>query len=531
MMDRLIPISLILLSTLTHVFAQSSTTAPVPTGIPIQGDYTGPLRPRVHYSPPKGFMNDPNGLFKDSNGTWHLYYQYNPTDVVAGNQHWGHATSPDLYTWTNQPIALFPPNSTSGVFSGSIVTDPGNTSGFFPNTTNGVVAIYTLNTPEKQTQEIAYSFDDGYTFTPYAGNPVLDVNSKQFRDPKVVRYGDNWVMVIAFAAEYVIGIYTSPDLKTWTHASNVSHVGFLGVQYECPNLVELPIRSGDNSSNGRGADEEKGWVLTISINPGAPLGGSITQYFPGEFNGTHFTPHDGATRLSNFGKDDYAGQFFYNQSVSIGWASNWEYTNLVPTAKEGWRSSMTLPRENYLVDTGVKGWELVQEIYDLQPIVSNNLTSSRNLVNTSQEVGFGDGNGTAVYFDLNITLPTNITFSPYASINFTFSTASSGEQLKGGYILAGATPYTIWVDRGKTNGFEYPLFTEKFSASQLKPAQRIQGIIDKSLSEIYVDNGALVGTVDVYPTAPFTKLSVGTGDLPEGSNVSLEVWELKDTWA
>ncbi|OCF55572.1 beta-fructofuranosidase [Kwoniella mangroviensis CBS 10435] len=522
MFGRLIAISSIILSFTSLVTAQSTSTAPVPTGVPVQGDYNGPLRPRVHYSPPKGFMNDPNGLFKDVNGTWHLYYQYNPTDVVAGNQHWGHATSPDLYTWTNQPIALFPPNSTSGVFSGSIVVDPENTSGFFPNSTNGVVAIYTLNTPEKQVQEIAYSFDDGYTFTPYSGNPVLDVGSNQFRDPKVVRYGDSWVMVIAFASEYVIGIYTSPDLKEWTHASNVSHIGFLGVQYECPNLVEIPIR---NSSTGT----DKGWVLTISINPGAPLGGSITQYFPGEFNGTHFVPHDGATRLSNFGKDDYAGQFFYNESVSIGWASNWEYRNLVPTATEGWRSSMTLPRENYLIDSGVRGWELVQEIYDIQPILSDQLASSDNLVNTTSQVDFG--NSTSVYFDMNITYPADVTFSTYASINFTFSTQSSNEQFKGGYILTGSTPNTIWVDRGNTNGFDYPLFTNKFSASQVKPAERIQGIIDHSLFEVYVDNGSVVGTVDVYPTEPFTSLSIGTGDLPEGSTVSLQVWGLKDTWA
>lgn len=104
-------------------------------------------------------MNDPNGMFVDSNGTWHLYYQCeyisklsgvprdltdltdNPTALIAGNQHWGHATSKDLYTWTNQPIALYPPNSTSGIFSGSAVVDKNNTSGFFNNTKDGVVAI------------------------------------------------------------------------------------------------------------------------------------------------------------------------------------------------------------------------------------------------------------------------------------------------------------------------------------------------------------------------------------------------------
>jgi beta-fructofuranosidase len=114
----------------------------VPTGAPIEGDYTGPLRPQVHFSPPEFFMNDPNGMFRDSNGTWHLYYQYNPTDYVAGNQHWGHATSEDLYHWENQPIALFPPEEHVFVWSGSAVVDPDNTSGFFPDQDDGVVAIY-----------------------------------------------------------------------------------------------------------------------------------------------------------------------------------------------------------------------------------------------------------------------------------------------------------------------------------------------------------------------------------------------------
>ena len=122
--------------------SSTSSTPEVPTGTPIPGDYTGQYRPQVHFSAPEFFINDPNGMFVDDNGTWHLYYQYNPTDYVAGNQHWGHATSKDLYHWENQPIALFPPEENTFVFSGSAVKDPNNTSGFFPDQTDGVVAIY-----------------------------------------------------------------------------------------------------------------------------------------------------------------------------------------------------------------------------------------------------------------------------------------------------------------------------------------------------------------------------------------------------
>jgi len=107
-------------------------------------------------------------------------------------------------------------------------------------------------------------------------------------------------MVIAYSQEFVIGIFTSPDLKEWTHASNFTSHGLLGLQYECPNLVSMPVLGGDSM-----------WLMAISINPGAPLGGSITEYFPGTFNGTHFEAVDAAARIADFGKDSYAGQFFY----------------------------------------------------------------------------------------------------------------------------------------------------------------------------------------------------------------------------
>ena len=178
------------------------------------------------------------------------------------------------------------------------MVDVNNTSGFFPNQTNGVVAIYTLaeypgGNAGPQQQAIAYSVDGGYTFTPYQNNPVIPSNSSQFRDPKVIWYDDHWVLVLAYAQEFAVGFYTSPDLKNWTHASNFSYHGLLGAQYECPNLVEMPVQGGNGSSM---------FVLQISINPGAPLGGSISEYFIGDFNGTHFTPADGVTRLTDFGK-------------------------------------------------------------------------------------------------------------------------------------------------------------------------------------------------------------------------------------
>ncbi|KAJ2968373.1 hypothetical protein NUW58_g10236 [Xylaria curta] len=175
--------------------------------------------------------------------------QYNPTGVVAGNQHWGHATSRDLYHWVNQPIALFPPEERVYVFSGSAVVDVNNTSGFFPNQDNGVVAMATLaryfedGSGGPQTQGIAYSHDGGYTFEYYEGNPVIDSTNTQFRDPKIIRYEDHWVALVAYAQEFVIALFTSPDLKTWTFASNFTRHGLLASSPERPSAARPPSTS------------------------------------------------------------------------------------------------------------------------------------------------------------------------------------------------------------------------------------------------------------------------------------------------
>lgn len=137
--------------------------------------------------------------------------------------------------------------------------------------------------------------------------------------------------MLAYSQEFTVGIFTSPNLIDWTHESNFSYHGLLGQQWECPNLVEVPINGTD----------ETAYLLQISINPGAPLGGSIAQYYPGTFNGTHFEAFDSVARIADFGKDNYAGQFFYGtppgeDAVSIAWASNWQYTQIVPTGpREG----------------------------------------------------------------------------------------------------------------------------------------------------------------------------------------------------
>ncbi|THU80483.1 hypothetical protein K435DRAFT_695603 [Dendrothele bispora CBS 962.96] len=490
----------------------------------IPGDYTGPLRPQVHFSPPQFFMNDPNGCFLDSNGTWHLYYQYNPTDITPGNQHWGHATSKDLYHWENQPIAIFPPDNTSQVFTGSAVIDVNNTSGFFPDQDNGIVAIYTLNTPTKEIQAISFSRDGGFTFTAFDGNPIIDSTTMSFRDPKVIQFQGSWVMVVAFSADLVVAIYTSPDLKTWTHASNFTHAD-IGELFECPNLVEIPID---------GSDETK-FILSISTNPG-PNKGTTMKYLVGDFNGTHFIPDptDNVVRVVDAIKDSYAGQYFYglpdNEAVFIAWATNGDYASDLPTASEGWRSSQTLPRRNSLTNVSGQGWDLVSSPFDLSPVTGPALANATEVVNNSMSIDYSDVSSNALYFEADITGLTSTASG--GLLNFTFSSPTSGESLSGVYQLSNNT---FNLDRNNTRGFDNTAFEDpsSFDVSVSPDADgnlSVAAVIDRSIIEVFLNGGKLSGTALFYPTEPLRIFSVSTEAMPPDAKVTVGVWALNSVW-
>jgi fructan beta-fructosidase len=245
---------------------------------------------------------------------------------------WGHATSADLYNWQEEPVAIAC-TPTSGIFSGSAVVDINNTSGFGTTDNPPIVAIYTehQNDESNQSQCLAFSVDEGATFTKYEGNPVLDINAKNFRDPKVQWIDNQWIMTVALANDYKISFYSSPDLKSWTHLSNFGPAAEIGGVWECPDLIQF---------------EDK-WVLLVSLNPGGYQIGSGTQYFIGQWNGKEFIADDLQTRWLDYGRDNYAGVTFSNapegKKIFLGWMSNWHYAGKVPT--DPWRSAMTLPRE------------------------------------------------------------------------------------------------------------------------------------------------------------------------------------------
>lgn len=302
-------------------------------------------RPRIHFTPERNWMNDPNGLvFHD--GTYHLFFQHNPFGPDHANMSWGHATSRDLLEWTEHAVAI-PCDEHEEIFSGSIVVDEADTSGFGPS---ALVAVYTSHAPERQAQSLAYSLDGGTTWTKYAGNPVLDRGSRDFRDPKVFRYrgqaGEYWVMVAVEAEERQVVLYRSDDLRTWTYLSSYGPAGAVGGVWECPDLFPLPVD---------GDPEDVRWVLLISLNPGGVAGGSGTQYVVGDFDGVRFTPDrpvpDVLADLDwvDHGRDCYAGVTFNGTTdrVMIAWMSNWDYARVAPTSP--WRGAMTVARRLSLV--------------------------------------------------------------------------------------------------------------------------------------------------------------------------------------
>lgn len=418
-------------------------------------------RPTIHYSPPSGFMNDPNGLvIKDHE--FHLFYQYDPYAPIIGNVHWGHAVSGDLVRWVTLPVAI---NETAAgqAFSGSAV--------IFNNSL--IAAIYTRASETKQAQELAFSSDNGRTFQEYKGNPVLDRNSDSFRDPQVFwdERTHEYKMTVVKARKHQVLIYGSRDLVNWRELSSFGPAGILGIDYECPNLMRVPTEDGHYK-----------WVLAISINPGSPLGGSGTQYFVGDFDGTTFTPDYYETKFVDFGKDFYALQTYSNARAPLGiaWLSNWQYANFTPTGD--WRGVMTLAR-----GFGLRYTEDFKYFLTQKPVGLENLYR--------REVPVG-AESCSVPGDKALEIHAIVELGPRSRISFSLL-SENHEQLVWGYD---ANAGQAWIDRGRTFGFSQRFFTDKMSVAVIPGTTNIDlhAIFDKSTFELFLDDGTFVGTCLVF---------------------------------
>lgn len=450
-------------------------------------------RPSYHHTPAYGWMNDPNGMFyKD--GVYHLYFQYNPYGSMWGNMHWGHSTSTDLVNWKNEGVAIAP-DAIGTIFSGSCVVDHNNTSGFGEG---AVVAFYTSakQTPwgDCQTQSMAYSLDNGKTFIKYENNPILTSSEKDFRDPKVFWYApkEHWVMMLAVGQH--MEIYSSKNLKDWTKESEFGEGhGCHGGVWECPDLVELPVEG----------TKEKKWVLICNINPGGPFGGSATQYFVGDFDGSTFTNnYPEETKWMDYGKDHYATVTWNNapdgRCIAIGWMSNWQYANNVPTLQ--YRSANTIARDLslfkhdgsiFLKSEPCK--EMLEARKDGRQIKTVNVAKAETISLSPQS----DNGAYEVELSINP--------GKSKEVSFVLSNGK-GEKVLMTYDVV---KKTFAIDRTKSGEVsfsnDFPAVTE-MSLSKSKEL-KLRLFVDKSSIEAFVDNGKFVMTNCVFPSVPYDMIT------------------------
>ncbi|NTD99210.1 glycoside hydrolase family 32 protein [Agrobacterium tumefaciens] len=449
-------------------------------------------RPAFHFSPKAHWMNDPNGMVYYK-GVYHLFFQYHPGGTTWGPMHWGHATSKDMIHWEEQSIALYP-DSLGTIFSGSAVIDKDNTAGFGKN---AMVAIFTHHNKKiedqktglHQYQSLAYSLDEGKTWTKYKGNPVLpNPGIWDFRDPKVMWHAATGKWVMTLATKDRITFYSSPNLKKWTKESEFGEkLGAHGGVWECPDLFPLEL------------DGKIHWVLLVSINPGGPNGGSATQYFTGNFDGKTFKPDAEKQKWMDYGTDNYAGVTFSNtgaRKVLMGWMNNWNYANVVPTGS--WRGANTLPRDLTLKKVGEEIYLAsipVTELSKLEKVVFDRkgLTGINSF---DLSAGLTEGKGTKIEMQVN------------GQGDFSIELGDGKNQK---LIIGFEQNKGYFIDRSNAGNSEFEKnFAKKHFSPRISNAayKKIVIFIDAASVELFADDGLTAMTDVFFPIQKNTLLQI-----------------------
>lgn len=490
-----------------------------------QETYQEPWRPQFHFTPPKNFMNDPNGLVYYK-GEYHLFYQYNPLGTEWGHMSWGHAVSADMLHWKNLPVAIPEEAGQYMIYSGSAVVDGHNASGLSTSTDSQdpscLIAVYTAAGANWQRQNLAFSNDRGRTWTNYSGNPIADLKQPDFRDPKVFWYEaqQKWVLVAVLADERKAEFFDSRDLKTWVLRGSYEATAGDEGQWECPDLFELAVD---------GNPKNKKWVLIVNRNPGAPAGGTGTRYFVGTFDGAHFVNEapSGQELWADYGKDFYATNSYSDlpakegRKIWIGWISNWQYANREPTAV--WRGAQSLPRELSLSQFS-DGIRLVQK-----PIAEAKALRERKFLersNISVPMAVEAMHLAKVRGD-TLEIETELAPGDAKEIGFRLRKGGNEETLLG----FTSRNKEVFVDRTHSGEVGFALEFPGRHKANLRQSSRVKlhVFLDRSSLEVFVNDGEVVLTDRIYPSRGSDGIELYS-DRGKGKVLSLTIWKLGSVW-
>ncbi|WP_185958493.1 glycoside hydrolase family 32 protein [Fodinibius sediminis] len=485
--------------------------------------YSEPHRPQFHFTPPENWMNDPNGLVYHE-GEYHLFYQYNPYGEQWGHMSWGHAVSDDMLHWEHLPVALEEENGIM-IFSGSAVVDRQNTSGLGTADNPPMVAVYTGHYTDednpRQDQRIAYSLDNGRSWTKYTANPVIDEAMENFRDPKVIWHTETerWIMVVALPTRHKVRFYSSPNLLDWKLESEFGPAGATGGVWECPDLFELPVD---------GREGESRWVLQVDLNPGSVAGGSGGQYFVGSFDGKTFSRDEHARERTNwvdYGKDFYAVQSFSNmpdnRRVWLAWMNNWQYAGVIPV--KPWRGAMTVPRELGLAMTE-QGPRLYQQpVPELQQIYKERHQMEDIQLTAGEDVRHDQLRGTAFRMKMTVRMEDAKQFGVRVR-------KGESEETVIGYDVA---QEQLFVDRKKSGEVKvHESFADTVQAAPLETDNQyitLDILVDHSSVEVFANEGRRLITNRIFPRAASDRIEL----FSRGGTVHIDTltfWPLKSVW-
>ncbi len=478
--------------------------------------YNEAYRGQYHYSVKEGWGNDPNGLVYYK-GTYHLFYQFYD-DIKHGPMHWAHATSTDLIHWQEEPISLYP-DANGAMFSGCIVVDEHNTSGFFDGIAGGgLVAIITAD-GNGQRIKLAYSTDEGRTWTKvdeiaadWTDDPLRD---PAFRDPKVFRWEGKWFMVIAGGP---LRIYSSDDLRSWT-----CEAAYPDLHTECPDLY--PIEAPDGQIK---------WVLS--------RGGrayKIGDFKPvdGKWNFVPDAAYANRDGVMNFGRDFYAAMTYYVQDfgtaanptlpelVEVNWMNTWDdYCNQVAeTVGQDFNGTYNLNLKlglakdgdaYVLTQTPIGGYETLRQTEEklewTQVTVGENNTLLKDFVGDTYEIV--------------------ARFYPEAGtrkVGFQVRTGEDEQTL----IVYDLEAQRLSIDRSRSGVIISSKFAQVDSQYVTKNADGTVDLhiyVDKASVEVFAKDYTAAGAAQIFPSP----VSVGAAVVVEGTaaKADITIYPLNSIW-